>query len=114
MAEINLVTALAAFAIGLVSSAAILFLSKLGMQGFEVLPSRIFTNLNVGLYVFFGGFFALIFQAVQDTFAPIQALAIGAAWPAILLGYTTPQRAKEIADEEMDKIKALLEEVRGG
>jgi len=111
--NMDTVDLLASFVIGLVSSAAILFLSDLGMQGFEVLPSRIFTKRAVSLYMFFGGFFAVVFQLPQSSFTPIQALAIGAAWPAILVGYTVPQRAKEIATEEIEKYKKLLEELDG-
>jgi hypothetical protein len=106
---VNSVEFMGAFAIGVISSAAVLFGSYVGLKDYEKLPKRLFTLRNIAFYVLFGGSFSLIFQLVQPSFAPLQALAIGAAWPAILVGYATSQSARQIADEQIREIRELVE-----
>ena len=101
------------FIIGCLSSGGILFGSYVNLKNFEQLPSRIFTRLNIFIYIFFGGAFSIILQLVQDTFAPLQALAVGAGWPAILIGYETSQSAREIGDEQFRNLKEYLSKIEG-
>jgi len=101
------------YLIGAISSGAILFGSYMGLKDFEELPSRIFTKRNILIYLLFGGAFAVILQLVQDTFAPLQALAVGAGWPAILVGYATSQSAKQIAEEQFKQIQEYIKKIQG-
>lgn len=97
------------FVIGLFGAGAMLFISYLGLKDFQQLPKKIFTRTLTILYVLIGGAIAGIFSSLQPTiYAPIQALTIGAAWPALMHELTLSSRVKEIASEQEDKAKAFL------
>ena len=102
------------FLIGCISSGGVLFGSYVGLKDYQKLPKRIFTALNIFIYLFFGGAFSVVLQLVQESFAPLQALAVGAGWPALLIGYATSQSAKQIADDQFKKIKDYIEKIQGG
>jgi len=101
------------FIIGCISSGAILFGSYMGLKDYQELPSRIFTNKNIFIYLFFSGAFSVILQLGQNSFAPLQALAVGAGWPAILLGHATSQSAKQIGEAQFKEIKEYMSKVIG-
>lgn len=105
---------LGAFVIGCVASGAILFGSYVGLKDYQKLPKRIYTRRMAFIYLLFGGLFSVILQLVQDAFVPLQALAIGAGWPAVLLGYATSQSAKQIADDQFKELKEYIEKIQGG
>ena len=103
---------LASFVIGLVTSGAIVFGAYIGLQNFQTLPQKLFKLRNLIIYVLFGGFFAFMFQlADTSAFAPLQALAIGATWPSVLLSLTTSNSIRDIGDAQMQEIKALIDKL---
>ena len=109
---VGLIDFLASFVIGLVTSGAIIFGTYIGLQNFQTLPAKLFKRQNVAIYVIFGGFFAFMFQlADTSAFAPLQALAIGATWPSVLLSMTTSNSIRDIGDAQMKDIKALIDKL---
>ncbi len=71
-----------------------------------LLPKLLFSTRNVILYAGFGGFFSIIFQFAQSSaFVPLQAVAIGAAWPANLVGFTSSQTERNMADAHLKEMK---------
>lgn len=84
----------------------------MGLKDYEQLPKRLFKTRNVMFYIGFGGFFAFVFQLAQDSaFVPLQAVAIGATWPAVLIGFTASQAVRDIGDAQMKEIKALIDKL---
>ena len=103
------------FAIGTVGSAVVLFGSYIGLKSYEELPKRLFTKWNSAAYIVFGGAIALILQlAFPESFAPLYSLAVGAGWPALVIGLSTSQNAQQIADAKMKEMQDLLKKIQGG
>lgn len=97
------------FVIGLVTSGALLFGSYVGLKDFQELPKRLFKKQWVILFVLFGGFFAYIFQIAQpNVFLPFQAIALGATWPAIIIGIQAPQISRDEANKQSEAIRREL------
>jgi len=108
----EIVEFLASFVIGLLTSGAIVFGAYIGLQNYQTLPQKLFQPRNITIYVLFGGFFAFMFQlADTSAFAPLQALAIGATWPAVLLSMTASSTIKDIGDAQMKDIKDLIDKL---
>jgi hypothetical protein len=109
---VGVIEFLASFVIGLVTSGAIVFGTYIGLQNFQTLPQKLFQTRNLLIYVLFGGFFAFLFQlADTSAFAPLQALAIGATWPAVLLSMTTSNSIRDIGDAQMKEVKDLIDKL---
>jgi hypothetical protein len=106
---------LGVFLIGCVGSGGILFGSYIGLKNYEELPKRLFKlELSIA-YVLFGGAFAAILQlAFPDSFAPLYSLAVGAGWPAFVIGMATSQNAQQIANAQNKKIEEKLDKLTGG
>lgn len=68
----------ATFLVGIVGSSAVLFGTYIGLSKFESLSGKVFTKTHVAIYLVLGGAIATIVQLGSDTWAPVQALAIGA------------------------------------
>src|SRR3990172_11743511 len=106
---------IAVFVIGLVGSGGILFGSFIGLKSYEDFPKKIFTTKNSIIYVLFGGAFAVILQiSFPVAFAPLYSLAVGAGWPALVIGLSTSQVTQKIADDKIEEIKDLIGEIMGG
>jgi hypothetical protein len=89
----SVTSALGAFAIGMIGSAAYAAALWLGLM---TLPSsnpflmRLLQPRGQILFTFFGGSIAMVFQAAQGpNLAPIQALVLGITWPTIVSHYHT-------------------------
>jgi hypothetical protein len=96
------------FLVGMVGSSAVLFGTYVGLSKFESLPSKIFTPTYVAIYLVLGGAIAAVVQLGTDTWAPVQALAIGAGWPAVISGIVTPAAA---ADKAKDAVNSQVNEI---
>jgi hypothetical protein len=109
---VALVDLLATFLVGLIGSSAVLFATYVGLSKFESLPAKIFTSAHIAIYIFLGGAIATVVQLGSDTWAPVQALAIGAGWPAIVAGIITPaaaaDQAKSAVNNQVNEINNFL------
>ena len=99
--------------IGIVGAGAVVFASYLGLSGYPELSKKLYSKRNLVIYLVIGGLIASISQWTVESFAPLQALAIGGGWPAILTGTIASRavadKAKNYADEQFDEIKEVLE-----
>ena len=106
---------LVVFAIGVTGSGGMLFGSYIGLKSYEELPKKLFTKWNSIAYVLLGGAFAFILQlAFPESFAPLYSLAVGAGWPALIIGLSTSQNAQQIADAKIKEMEDLLKKIQGG
>ena len=99
--------------IGIIGAGAVVFASYLGLSGYDKLTEKLYTKRNLAIYLIIGGLIAGISQLTVDSFAPLQALAIGGGWPAVLTGtigtHTLAKEARTSADEQLEEIKDVLE-----
>jgi hypothetical protein len=109
--------------VGLIGSAAYMTALFLGFLGdaplkalqprFEVLrgtpPVVKVSRLKLSLFALFGGLIATVFQLAQGvTFAPIQALVLGATWPTVI-----SQILAKTGETDADKIVELANRIAG-
>ena len=99
--------------IGVVGAGAVVFASYLGLSGYPELSKKLYSARNLMIYLIIGGLIAGISQWTVESFAPIQALAVGGGWPAFLAGTigsrTIAEKAKNHADEQFEEIRDVLE-----
>jgi hypothetical protein len=110
-----------ALIVGAVGSSAYmgaLFLGFLGDQTLSQFKSRfqradrvtglpVLSQLRLGMFVAFGALIAVVFQLAQGgTFAPVQALVLGATWPTVISQILT-QVSKTDADKILDLAKRI-------
>ena len=112
-----------AISIGIIGSAAYLTALFLGFLGeaplkalrprFEVLrgtpPIVKLAGWRFTAFIVFGGFVAAVFQLAQGTtFAPVQALVLGATWPTVI-----SQILAKTGETDADKIVELANRIAG-
>ena len=99
--------------IGVVGASAVVFASYLGLSGYAKLSKKLYTVKTLPIYLIIGGLIAGISQLTVDSFAPLQALAIGGGWPAFLTGtigaHTLAKEAKTNADQQLEEIRDAVE-----
>jgi hypothetical protein len=92
--------------VGALGASAILFASYIGLSEYKRLPKKLFSWVNLIIYILIGGLLALILQSITESWTPIQALAIGAGWPAIIQGLIT---SKVFVDQIVGEAKRQMQ-----
>ena len=101
------------FVIGVFGASALVFASYLGLREIEKLPQKVYTPIYLAIYVLIGGVLAVILSSLQPTvYAPIQALAVGATWPALMQGYMLPGKFREVTSEEKEEAEDFKDKLR--
>jgi hypothetical protein len=98
--------------IGAVGAGAAIFASYIGLSEYN-LPKKLFTYTMTPIFIAVGALVAMILQSTTDSFAPIQALAVGAGWPGILQGMVAARIAIEKKREDFEARLAKRDEFLG-